>query len=159
MILNGVNLSKNSALTQMDYDLLASLANDSLDQFAAAQIQGAVTEVAPMTMRLSVTPADTAAYRLVHVAGNVVEQGTNTRMSKAYCIRSDNHYVGRVMYQTTVNGAQVNVQTVYSGWFTVQGQIVPGNISRYENGVQTFSFAVKSASISGAAADGMFVIP
>jgi hypothetical protein len=59
----------------------------------------------------------------------------------------------------TRNGQRVAVETSWTNWTTVNGQAVPGQIVRQENGTTVFTVNVTSGVVSAAAPDNLFVLP
>ena len=65
----------------------------------------------------------------------------------------------RCRYKIQSNGDVVDVQTRYSEWTKVNGQLLPGKIERFENGVSVFAFTAGSSMVSQALNDGIFDNP
>ena len=79
--------------------------------------------------------------------------GTQRRM---YYIDTYTRQFVKTRYTVVRSGSSVDVQTVYSGWSQVNGQMEPGRIERFENGKSVFALAVTTAATSPAVADGIF---
>lgn len=82
--------------------------------------------------------------------------GAATTQRRLYYIDTYTRQFAKTRYTLLRNGVSVDVQTVFSDWFQVNGQSVPRRIERFENGKSVFSFAVASAVASPAVADGIF---
>jgi hypothetical protein len=62
-------------------------------------------------------------------------------------------------YKIQRSGVVSDAQTRYSQWTNTNGQLLPGRIERFEDGVSVFSFVAASAVLSPAANDGIFSTP
>jgi len=78
---------------------------------------------------------------------------------KFFCFDSATALLAKTQYDIQRNGATVHVETVYTGWSTVSGQVVPGKIVRSENGANVITIQISSGQVSAAANDGSFVVP
>jgi hypothetical protein len=62
-------------------------------------------------------------------------------------------------YKIQRNGQTIDAQTRYSQWTKTNGQLLPGRIERFEDGVSVFSFVAASAALAPAASGGIFSTP
>jgi len=79
--------------------------------------------------------------------------------NKFFYFDSTTSLLAEVNYSVERNGAAVNARTLYSGWTTVAGQAVPGQIVHSENGVAVITIQISSGQASAAANDSLFTTP
>jgi hypothetical protein len=97
---------------------------------------------------------------------HIHQTGSNTRVRsdqaarhKFYCFDSNSALLTQVLYLVNNNGAPVHVQTGITGWSTVSGQAIPGQIVRSENGAVVWTIQIASGQVSATANDGLFSNP
>jgi hypothetical protein len=75
---------------------------------------------------------------------------------KYFCFDSVSKLPVMTSYYAVRDGKNVKVSTAFGNWLTVDGQRVPGQVVRTEDGRVVFSLTVKNVAISAAANDGIF---
>ena len=86
--------------------------------------------------------------------------GRPLRQRKLYYFDSDTALLGRVRYQLSAERGRgpVEVRVEVSGWGEVFGQLVPGTVVRYEDGVEVVRLEIQEAGVSAGAKDGSFTL-
>ena len=154
---------KNNGQTdQNDSDLIESLLNDSMEYFLAGHSSGVPIRQIGLRafVKNSTIPNATAHHYDVYQSVERVKVSGQTRQTiKLYCFDSVTHLLERIAYTTQAGGTTVRIETVYSGWQSVQQQKVPMQIARYENGKAVFTFTATAVALSAAASDHLFDHP
>ena len=149
----------NGQADKNDTDLIESLINDSVEYFLVGQRQGASVRRIGLRafVKNSTIPNATAHHYDVYQSVDRVQVSGQTRETiKLYCFDSVTHLLERIAYTSQ---AGVRIETVYSGWQSVQQQKVPMQIARYENGKAVFTFTATAVALSAAASDRLFDHP
>jgi hypothetical protein len=152
----------NGQANKNDTDLIESLINDSMEYFLMGQSQGAPVRLLGLRafVKNSTIPNTTARhYDVYRTVDRVQASGQTHKTIKLYCFDSVTHLLERIAYTSQSGGSTVRIETVYSGWQSVQQQKVPLQIARYENGNAVFTFTVTAAALSAAAPDHLFDHP
>jgi hypothetical protein len=77
-------------------------------------------------------------------------------VTKRYCFDSKTSLLRSVRYFGSQNQQQLTV-TEFANWTTVNGQAVPGTVTRLQGTTQVFQFQARNAVVSPAIADSTFV--
>ena len=83
------------------------------------------------------------------------------RQRKLYYFNSDTGLLEKVRYRLGAERGrgEVKVTVEVSDWGEVYGQLIPGKMVRYENGVEVVRLEIREAGIAAAAEDGSFSLP
>jgi hypothetical protein len=155
---NGDFASSNGVLKKNEQDEIESLLFDSVDHFFAAQMQGATTRFLGSRFRLDdgANPHYTGPFfDLYQVTDRIAVKNEVREHRKLYFFNSDSLLLERVRYKIERNGKQVNVEVTISEWRKVDGQQIPGVITRTEGGAPVLSLSITSAVITGKLDDGI----
>jgi hypothetical protein len=98
-------------------------------------------------------------YDISQTFSTVAVRSDKAKRQKLYLFDSGTQLLTKTTYQIVRAGVNIKVDTAYSGWSTISGQAVPGQIVRSENGVSVFTILVKSAQVAPTAADSLFAHP
>lgn len=151
--------SSNGVLKNNERDEVESLLFDFVDHFFASQMQGAATRFLGSRFRLDdgANPHYTGPYYEVYqVTDRIAVKQELREQSKLYFFNSDTLLLERVRYQVERDGEAVEVEVLISGWRKVDGQQIPGAITRTENGAPVLSLSIISATVGGRQNDGLF---
>jgi hypothetical protein len=154
--------SSLGAIAAADLNVLESLQSDSAESYfysygvtAAARYLGGLYRTDNGKNPAYAGPW----YDIYELTLPVAVQPGSPREQKLYYFDSGTKLYTQSRYQTESGGKTVSVQTVYSNWSRVNGQVFPGRIERFENGTSVFSLAVSSSQLSAGANDGIFSQP
>jgi hypothetical protein len=142
-----------------DESLLETLVNDSAEHFFAGQSQGLPTRFLGFRFRLDDGTDENYTgpfYDVYQVEDQVRVSGDLRQQVKLYHFNSDTRLLERVRYQITRDGVPVDVEVVLGDWQMVQGEMVPGQITRIEAGATAFTLRVESLNVGPRADDGLF---
>jgi hypothetical protein len=141
-----------------DQDIVDSLMADSPQTFFYAWSKKAGIRYLGSRFRTDggKDPAHKGPWYNIYEVVAPTADGSGKTQRRLYYIDTYTRQFGKTRYTLLRNGAPVEVQTVFSDWFQVNGQSVPRRIERFENGKSVFSFAIGSAATSPATADGIF---
>jgi hypothetical protein len=156
---NGGFASSNRILKRDERDEVESLLFDSADHFFAAQMRGSATRFLGSGFRLDdgANPHYTGPfYDLYQVADRIAVKQEVRDQQKLYFFNSDSLLLERVRYKIERGGESVNVEVVMRGWRKVDGQQIPGAITRTEEGAPVLSLSITSAMITGKLNDGIW---
>jgi hypothetical protein len=157
-----VNGVQNAAvLSNAEMNVLESLGNDTPETFLYS-VAGANKKTAYRLIggRFRTDNGKTPNYKgpwydIFEVSGPVAA-GSSTIRQKFYHFDSQTKLLVRSQYQIQQAGAAVHVQTEYSNWTTSQGNAIPGQVLRRENGIVVFTLTIHSAVVSQQLKDGVF---
>ena len=151
--------SSNGVLKKTERDEVESLLFDFVDHFFAAQMQGAATRFLGSRFRLDdgANPNYTGPfYELYQVTDRIAVEKEVREQPKFYYFNSETLLLERVRYQIERDGEQVEVEVLIEGWRKVDGQQIPGAITRTEGGAPVLSLSITSAAVGGRQNDGIF---
>jgi hypothetical protein len=89
----------------------------------------------------------------------VVVRGSNAPVWKLYCLDSQTKLLARTQYSIRKGGSSILVVASYSNWQVVQGNAIPGQIVRTENGVTVFTLTITGSSVAPLQNDSLFTHP
>jgi hypothetical protein len=151
--------SSNGVLKKNERDEAESLLFDFVDHFFASQMQGAATRFLGSRFRLDDSANPNYAgpfYELYQVTDRIAVEKEVREQQKFYYFNSDTLLLERVRYQIERDGEPVEVEVLIGGWRKVNGQQIPGAITRTENGAPVLSLSITSAAVGGRQNDGIF---
>jgi hypothetical protein len=151
--------SSNGVLKRNERDEVESLLFDFVDHFFASQMQGAATRFLGSRFRLDdgANPNYTGPfYELYQVTDRIAVEKEVREQQKFYYFNSDTLLLERVRYQIERDGESVEVEVLIGGWRKVDGQQIPGVITRTEGGAPVLSLSITSAAVGGRQNDGIF---
>jgi hypothetical protein len=151
--------SSNGVLKRNERDEVESLLFDFVDHFFASQMRGDATRFLGSRFR----PDDGANpnytgpfYELYEVTDRIAIEKEVREQQKFYYFNSDTLLLERVRYQIERDGEPVDVEVLIGGWRKVDGQQIPGVITRTEGGAPVLSLSITSAAVGGRQNDGIF---
>lgn len=150
-------------VTPADQDLVEMLVHDSVEGFFVGQVEGFATRFlgGRFHRRDEAGNAVGPDYDLYEVINEVQVPGRPLRQRKLYYFNSDTALLGKVRYRLGAErgrgGVEVSVEV--SNWSEVHGQLIPGRVVRYEDGVEVVKLEINEAGIAPAAEDSSFVVP
>jgi hypothetical protein len=151
--------SSNGVLKKNERDEAESLLFDFVDHFFSSQMQGAATRFLGSRFRLDDGANPNYAgpfYEIYQVTDRIAVEKEVREQPKLYYFNSDTLLLERVRYQIERDGEPVEVEVLIGGWRKVNGQQIPGAITRTENGAPVLSLSITSAAVSGRQNDGIF---
>jgi hypothetical protein len=149
-------------LATEDQDEIESLLLDSADHFFAGRMQGLPMRSLGHFFRDDdgQTANYTGPYYELYQMYDQINLGAASRQQpKHFYFNFQTQLLERVRYELTRNGVTTKVETQIGGWKKINGQQVPGTITRLENGQPTLVLNIVSAIVSPHAADGIFTRP
>jgi hypothetical protein len=156
---NGDFTFSNGVLKKNEQDEVESLIFDFVDHFLAAQMQGAATRFLGSRFRMDNGKNPQYAgpfYDLYQVTDRTAIKKTVREQRKLYYFNSNNLLLERVRYQIERDGKPIKVESLIGDWRKVDGQQIPGAITRTEDGAPALSFSITSATITKKLNDGIF---
>ena len=158
------NLRKKRGTASLsDQDLIEMLVHDSVEGFFIGQLEGFATRF--LGSRYHRVDAEGNAvgpdYDIYEVINQVRLLRRPLRQRKLYYFNSDTALLERVRYRLSAERGRgaVKVSVEVSDWGEVYGQLIPGTVVRYENGVEVVKLEIQEAGIAAAAEDGSFSLP
>jgi hypothetical protein len=150
---NGKSAGKiGGPLDQSEEDLIETLVYDTAEHFFMGQMQRVATRGLGSRFR-----SDDGSFHDLYEVTDQVEVAPGGRTQrKLYYFNSDTQVLDRVRYQLTRNGMQTDVETRISDWQDLQGQRLPGRITRLENQRATATLAISSRALTPRLDDGIF---
>ena len=157
------NLRKRGGTAGMaDEDLIEMLVHDSVEGFFIGQIEGFATRFLGSRYHRVDDSGNAVGpdYDIYEVVNEVRVPGRSLRQRKLYYFDSDTALLGRVRYQLSAERGRgpVEVRVEVSGWGEVFGQLIPGTVVRYEDGVEVVRLEIQEAGVSAGAKDGSFTL-
>ena len=150
-----------SPATGTDQNVLESLASDGLEGFfftfnaSAGRLLGGL-----FRMDGGKNPNYAGPYYDIWETFQQVSVRPGTPVQqKVFYFDSHTGQFARCRYKIQSSSGVVDVQTHYSEWQLVNGQLLPGRIERFENGISVFAFAASNSAVSQALNDGIFANP
>ncbi len=154
---------KRGTAVLADEDLIEMLVYDSVEGFFIGQLEGFATRLLGSRYHRVDDSGNRVGpdYDLYEVINEVRVVGRPLRQRKLYYFNSDTALLERVRYRLSperVRG-EVKVSVEISDWGEVYGQLIPGKMVRFENGVEVVKLEIREAGIAAAAEDGKFSLP
>lgn len=79
------------------------------------------------------------------------------RRHKLFMFDSVHHLLSRVRYDVPAGTNTFRrIEVFLEGWRSIQGQFVPGTVTRKQDGIEVFRFTVTEAAFGPKHADGIF---
>jgi hypothetical protein len=154
------NWASGRTINEQDEDLLETFAEDSPEGMLHAILKTASVRLIATHALMEGGQTPNPPVDIYQVVGPVQSSAAKTVRQKHFYFDSGTHLLIEVDYLLTrSNGSTAGVRVQRSHWTTAGGQMVPGAITRLENGKIIASFTTTSAAFSPAAADGMFSHP
>ncbi|HKO44156.1 MAG TPA: hypothetical protein VJU84_12845 [Pyrinomonadaceae bacterium] len=126
--------------------LLESVFYDSAESFFIAQWRGAATRFLGARAN-AVESGDGPVYDIYEVIDEAASRGAGQPTTKRYFFNSDTQLLEIVRYQNERDGQSISVETRFGDWRKIDGQHVPGSVTRLENGRVVLSFANGSTTL------------
>ena len=154
---------KRGTAASADQDLIEMLVHDSVEGFFIGQLEGFATRFLGSRYHRVDESGNRVGpdYDIYEVINQVRVPGRPLRQRKLYYFNSDTALLERVRYRLSperVRG-EVEVSVEVSHWGEVFGQLIPGKMVRFEDGVEVVKLEIREAGIAGAAEDGSFSLP
>jgi hypothetical protein len=149
-------------LDQLEQSIMETVANDSIDHFFSAQMEGSVAHFIGPRFRMDdgQREAYNGPFYDVYQIVDTVRFGQDARQQvKLYYFNSDTQLLERVRYEVERDGAQVKIEVRLTGWQRVNNQQIPGRITRLENNQTVLTLAIESAGVEAKANDRLFDKP
>jgi hypothetical protein len=148
-----------TAFGRADQEIIETLSFDSFEHFFFGQMQGLATRFLGSRFRLDDgTASDYRGpfYDIYQVSDQVRISNNLRQQPKLFYINSDTLLLERVRYQTIASCSKVNVEIRIAGWQKVNGQQLPGSITRIENDIPILTMKITSAVMSSLTMDNIF---
>lgn len=158
-------------LSPSQISLLETAVGDSVEFFLGSAASGGSHRLIGRRFRLLAAPLPTtdpvpelkqlkAGSRTdLYVWGSPPGMAGLPNRQKLVQVDSLTGLISKIEYQSGSGPAAVRIETVYSGWRTVDGNSVPATVERRENGQRVLLLEIQSASFSAAASDTVFTLP
>ena len=144
--LNARSARHGQALNAEAQALADSLFHDSAESFFIGQWRGAATRFLGARSRAT-EAGDGPVYDIYEVTDDDEARGPGQPRTKRYFFNSETQLLEIVRYESERDGQSIAVETRFGGWRKVQGQQVPGVVTRRENGHVVLSFASASTTL------------
>jgi hypothetical protein len=153
------NWDSGGTLAAADEDMLETFLDDSSEATFYALLHTASLRV--LATQVPMAAGTTSSYTgpwsdIFDVMGRSQARSDHAPRQKHYYFDSQTRLLSEVRYRILRSGARVEVKSQRSNWTTVNGQAIPGTITRIENAQTVFTFSATSISLSAAASDGTF---
>jgi hypothetical protein len=153
-------LAAVGSLAANDFELIETLLNDSAEHLFVGQAHHLPTRFYGPAFRFDDGKAKNYTgpyYDVFEVVDNV--PGSKQTQVRIYCINARTYVLERVHQDTVRAGKKVRIETVLSGWQSFDTQQFPTSITRTQDGQQTLSLKVASATTGPALNDGLLNAP
>jgi hypothetical protein len=154
------NWTSTGNAAESDEILLEAFGEDSPEGLLNSLLNGAGLRVLGRFFRMDdgLTPNYAGPWvDVFQVVAQVRSRSARPLRQKHFYFDSQNHLLSEVRYiSTRADRSTAAVQVKRSGWRSVAGQMVPGTITRVENGSTVFVVQVVGASFRPAAQDNTF---
>ncbi len=152
--------SSKKALSKREEDEVESLLADSSEHFFQSQMEGRALRF--LGSRFRTDDGNTPNYQGPYYAPYIMEDQIKIkkelgRQQKFFYFNSDSQLLELVRYEE--KNSKKNIEVRFSNWSNINGQKVPGKITRLEDGVETSSLAFTNVTIAAAANDRIFNQP
>lgn len=152
----------SSRLADAEADVIESLLDDRPEAFLYGLTNGYASRL--LGTRFRTDDGKTANYTgpwydIYQVSAPLAAAGKTVTRQKLFFFDSQTKLLARATYVSEHGGSKTTVSTEYSGWTKQDGQAVPGQIVRKENGTVVFTFRTNASTLGAAAADGVFARP
>lgn len=154
--------TSNGSAEKRDLDVIETLAFDSVDAFFDAKLQGAASRLLGNRFRLDGGDNEDypGPYYDIYQLVRQIRIGPEARQQlKLYYFNSDTLLLERVKYELERDGSPLTVEIELGNWTTVNGQSLPGTITRRENGVPVMTLTIAAAAVISEQNDGSFGRP
>jgi hypothetical protein len=147
-----------SALAQADQDVLEDLSSGTHEAFLYSFTQKLGHRLLGTRFRTDdgKTPNYTGPYYDIYENFGAVPAANSAVRQKWFYFDSATGLLMKVRYLVNRGGADLTVETQYSGWTTQNGQPYPAQIVRTENGAAVFTFKTGLAAFGPALNDAVF---
>ena len=154
----GAGVSNAASVAQQDLDVLESLAADSHEAFLYSFTESLGHRLLGTRFRTDdgKTPNYQGPYYDIYEATGPSPAANNAVRQKWYFFDSGTHLLAKTRYLVKRSGADVAIESQYSGWTTQNGQPYPAKIVRTENGTAVFTFNAAQGAVGQSAKDGLF---
>ncbi len=161
LLFNGGQFTKSvGTLTSDDQVLVQTLLDDSVEQFFIAQMNGLASRYLGKGYRVEdQSDQKGRSYHMYQVFAPVPFRKTRSLQPKNYYINSRTLLIDRIEYDTASQGGKKQVVVEIRQWGQIQGQRIPVQIARKENGEESLSLSITSAGLGSSADDDTFVRP
>lgn len=143
-------------------DELEAIVFDSVDHFMAAHLLGKPVRFLGDRFRLDDGTAAkyTGSYYDIYQITEQLYDANNvkkdTLQEKLYFFNSDTHKLERITYQVVDKKIVMEVLVELAGWQTLDGQVLPTSLTRYENGKPAITLTINALALSTRIEDGTF---
>ena len=158
----GQALKRGGPITSGDQDTLETLVFDSVDHFFGAQMNGFALRPLGNRFRLdggSDEEYTGPVYEVYRLLDEVVIGPDARQQQKLFYFNSNSLLLERVSYETKRDGGPLTVEVEFGNWTNMNGQKLPGLITRRENGEQVFALTITAVAVTGRVSDGSFDRP
>jgi hypothetical protein len=161
VVYDGSSVKGSSGLSSTDEDMIESLFEDSPD--------GVFYEVSrarlfrPLMYRARLDDGKAANYTgsyvdIYEMILPIPTRSNNTTRQKHFYFDSSTGLLFKVVYLDATKGG-TRVETVFQNWKSVSGTVIPGLITRLENGAAKLTFTVTDVSVGATPNDNSFIVP
>ena len=155
LIFDGSRASGSLSADSPDLNLMDTLVADREDFFFFNLIAGCATRFYGSGFPLQGSNDAFDAYEIV-----VPDRLRNGALQqKVFLFDTDTGLLRRVNYHLEKSGGTLEISTRLDGWNKVDGQPVPGAITRYENDVPVLTITIHSVVFGPSQNDGIFDLP
>lgn len=156
-------LKRGDTAALADQDLIEMLVHDSVEGFFVGKLQGFATRFLGSRYHRVDDEGNAVGpdYDIYEMINEVRVPGRPLRQRKLYYFNSDTALLERVRYRLSAERRRgaVKVLVEVSDWGEVEGQLIPGKVVRYEDGVEVVKLEIQEAGVGAAAEDGSFSLP
>jgi len=159
VVFDGTAVTKRgNALSQQDSDLVESVVKDSPEGFLLGRFTGSRVQLIGEHYNIKDPRQGSPLVgqcTLLSVSEVNGVHGPNSKIEKTYCFDSATSLLKAVFYRDQ-NDA---VETRYSGWQTVSGQVLPSTVQRFRNNLPVLTLTFTQVTISGKVSASVFQLP
>jgi hypothetical protein len=144
--------TQSGKLSAEDADLLESLVDDTPETLLETIAQGASFRF----LGRGFPDPEAGACDLVDIFQRPKTQALAQPRGKRYCFDSRTALLHYVRYQEDAGSGAATVETRWEDWRNVNGQAIPGRITRTRSGKEVFQFQAQQVAVAVGAPDSLF---
>jgi len=148
---------RSGELSNGDLAIIESLAPDTQESFLYSVAHGAACLL--LGRRVGTADGSGPYDDVFELSAAESDQNKSLAGPKLYFFDSTTKLLRVVRYRRQTISGDSLVETKFSNWTMVGGQLVPSTIQRTENGAEVFSFRSRSTALTPTVADGAFSAP
>lgn len=158
LVFDLTDLKSDLAIDDDDEDLAEMVDGDTAETFLSQLAPGSTVRKLGDRFNVKGESGFGSYVDIYEVASPVSLKRDKQSVIKHFMFDSNTGLLRRIAYRARVQGRQVLVQTVLADYSQVDGQALPGRITRIVDGATALSFTRGSAVVAAAMADNTFTV-